>query len=119
LDKPRDEFFNRSRPEDRAAYPLRSPLEPESIAGMKLALKMVASFLLSALLFVIGEFVRHPRECDDCFAPHGFPFTYRHEGGFSGGGDFYQGWLNADIASYVILSIAIASIWLVRTQENR
>ena len=85
---------------------------------MKVALKMVASFLLSTLLFLIGGSVLHPYDCFDCFKPYGFPFTYRHDGGLAGGGDFYQGWLNADIASYVILSIAIASIWLSRTPKD-
>jgi hypothetical protein len=30
-------------------------------------------------------YARRPATCFDCFWPHGFPFTYFHEGGFAGG----------------------------------
>jgi hypothetical protein len=78
---------------------------------MKVLARMVGSFFLTAVLFVIGGFLRHPSPCFDCFEPHGFPFTYRQDGGYAGGAAFYRGWMVADIVAFALLTTLIACGW--------
>ena len=84
----------------------------ETIADMKTALRISGSFLVSLVLLVIGAFIRQPHECADCFQPHGFPFTYRQDGGFGGGAAFYPRWLAADLLVLALLTGFIAWVWI-------
>jgi hypothetical protein len=81
------------------------------MADMKMAIRIAVSFLAAATLLLIGEHIRHPRQCVDCFAPHGFPFTYGHDGGLLGGAAFYRDWLIADILALPLLAALIAWGW--------
>jgi hypothetical protein len=42
------------------------------------------AFFISVCLFYLITQLRL-ESCYDCFRPHGFPFTYFHEGGYAGG----------------------------------
>ena len=49
--------------------------------------------------------------CSDCFAPHGIPFTYFHEGGFAGGEGFvWMGVLGNSIV-VLIVGLALGLVW--------
>ena len=82
-----------------------------SIAGMKSLARIVVSFCMTAVLFLVGESLRHPHPCADCFQAHGFPFTYIHDPSFTRLGDFYRGWLIADILAFALLTALIAWGW--------
>ena len=49
--------------------------------------------------------------CSDCFAPHGIPFTFFHEGGFAGGEGFV--WMGVLENCIVVLIVALVSgfVW--------
>jgi hypothetical protein len=49
--------------------------------------------------------------CSDCFAPHGIPFTFFHEGGFAGGEGFV--WTGVLENSIVVLVVSVVSgvVW--------
>ncbi len=49
--------------------------------------------------------------CSDCFAPHGIPFTFFHEGGFAGGEGFV--WTGVLENFVVVLIVALVSglVW--------
>jgi hypothetical protein len=49
--------------------------------------------------------------CSDCFAPHGIPFTFFHEGGFAGGEGFV--WTGVLENTIVVLIVALVSglVW--------
>jgi len=53
---------------------------------LSLALRYLVSLALSAGLFLAINLPQPSHDCDDCFAPHGRPFTYYHEAGSAGGG---------------------------------
>ena len=49
--------------------------------------------------------------CSDCFAPHGIPFTFFHEGGFAGGEGFV--WTGVLENTIVVIIVALVSgfVW--------
>jgi hypothetical protein len=49
--------------------------------------------------------------CSDCFAPHGIPFTFFHEGGYAGGAGFV--WTGVLENTVVVLIVALVSglVW--------
>ena len=51
---------------------------------LSLALRYLVSLALSAGLFLAINRPQPSHKCDDCFAPHGRPFTYYHEAGCAG-----------------------------------
>jgi hypothetical protein len=81
------------------------------MAGMKMALRIVGSFVVSLVALVIGGFIRHPYACFDCFEPHGFPFTYRQDGGFGGGAAFFWGGMVGDLVVLILLTTLLAWTW--------
>jgi hypothetical protein len=85
---------------------------------MRMALRVIGSFFTSLVLVLIGGHIRHPRDCVDCFAPHGFPFTYGHDGGLRGGAEFYRGWMIADIVFVLMITAIIAWAWGRRSEKN-
>jgi len=76
-----------------------------------MTLRIAGSFLLSFALLAVGAYIRHPRECADCFEPHGFPFTYRQDGGLRGGAAFYPHWLAANLLVLALLTAFTAWVW--------
>ena len=78
---------------------------------MKTALRIVTSLLVALILLVIGGSVRRPYPCFDCFEPHGFPFTYRQDGGFAGGAAFYPLGMIGDLLVLALLTATIAWGW--------
>jgi len=87
------------------------------MAGMK-ALRFAGSLLLSLVLLMLGAFAKHPRDCADCFQPHGFPFTYQRDGGLRGGGAFYPRGLVGDVLVYAVLAILIYLLWNQRVKRK-
>lgn len=66
----------------------REPAEtPRTIAPTQ---RYAIALLASACALGIANrlYALRPPTCFDCFAPHGFPFTYFHEGGLAGGEGF-------------------------------
>ena len=78
---------------------------------MKTLARGAGSLLISILLLMLGGHIRYPHECYDCFQPHGFPFTYRNDGGYAGGGWFSWWWASADIAVALLLAFVIFWTW--------
>jgi hypothetical protein len=73
--------------------------------------RVVVSFFAASFLLMVGGFIRHPGWCADCFEPHGFPFTYRQDGGFAGGAAFYPTWFLSDLLVLALLTACIAWTW--------
>ena len=44
--------------------------------------------------------------CSDCFAPHGIPFTFFHEGGFTGG----EGFVWTGVLENITLALAVSLV---------
>jgi hypothetical protein len=78
---------------------------------MKAALRIMSSSLAALILLTIGAHIRHPYPCADCFEHHGFPFTYRQDGGLGGGGAFYPIGVAGDVSILVVLTALIAWAW--------
>jgi hypothetical protein len=58
-------------------------------------------------------------QCADCFAPHGVPFLFFHEGGFAGGEGFI--WKGIVGNSFVVLALAsvLSLVWsIVRPRRS-
>jgi len=49
--------------------------------------------------------------CFDCFAPHGVPFTYFHEGGFAGGAGFVWSGVVGDTLLILGIGVIVGWIW--------
>ena len=49
--------------------------------------------------------------CSDCFAPHGFPFTFFHEGGFAGGEGFVSTGILGNSVTALIAALASGLVW--------
>jgi len=49
--------------------------------------------------------------CYDCFAPHGVPFTYFHEGGFAGGSGFVWTGLVGNFVVVLVLALGLGLLW--------
>ena len=81
------------------------------MAGMKKSWRIVVGFFAAGFLLMVGGFIRHPGWCADCFEPHGFPFTYRQDGGFAGGAAFYSVWFLADLVVLALLAAGITWAW--------
>jgi hypothetical protein len=69
----------------------------------------VALFVSFCLLYLVS--VSRLEPCDDCFRPHGFPFTYFHEGGFAGGAAWVWLGVIGDLLCIFGLASLIAWIW--------
>lgn len=52
-----------------------------------------------------------PPSCYDCFAPHGFPFTFFHEGGFAGGEGFVWSGVLGDAILVIGAGLIVGWIW--------
>jgi hypothetical protein len=68
--------------------------------------------LFSACLFGIANnsyFWRSP--CADCFAPHGVPFTFFHEGGFAGGEGFVWTGILGNSVVVLVLALVLGLLW--------
>lgn len=89
----------------------------ESMSGMK-PLRFAGSLQLSLVLLMLGAFAKHPRECADCLQPHGFPFTYRRDGGLGGGAAFDPSGLVGDLLIYAVLAILIYLLWSQRAKHK-
>jgi hypothetical protein len=76
---------------------------------------LCSCFLL--LDFVLGE-VTAPH-CSDCFRPHGWPFRYRYEGGFAGGGTWVWPCLWSDFFWTVTVAVIAWAIWLALLSRER
>lgn len=75
---------------------------------MRSSLRWVLSSLAALTLLEVGGSIRHPYPCSDCFEPHGFPFTYRQDGGFGVGAAFFWAGLVGDL---VVLTLLTGLIW--------
>jgi hypothetical protein len=49
--------------------------------------------------------------CADCFAPHGIPFTYFHEGGFAGGEGFVLTGILENTSVVLIVALVLCLAW--------
>jgi len=49
--------------------------------------------------------------CADCFAPHGIPFTYFHEGGFAGGEGFVWTGILGNSILVLVVALALGLFW--------
>lgn len=67
--------------------------------------------LAACLLGVANDSYFWRWQCSDCFAPHGVPFLYFHEGGFAGGAGFI--WKGVIGNSFVVLALAsvLSLVW--------
>jgi len=76
---------------------------------------LVRRFLLSlfmiTFLFAVADGIKHRYICYDCFQPHGWPWTYYHDGGFAGGNGYEWPGLVGDLAAILTMSVAVAWIW--------
>ncbi len=68
-----------------------------------------AFFLFSAFISYAGPF--QALHCYDCFEPHGWPFTYWHDGGFAGGAAWVPKGVAGDLAVCMGFSIVGSMIW--------
>jgi len=55
--------------------------------------------------------------CSDCFRPHGFLFTYFHEGGFMGGSAWIWTGVIVDLLCVFVSAMIITWIWKWRDSE--
>jgi hypothetical protein len=80
----------------------------EHIAGMRRHRQGIALWAMT-LTFVVINIIHSQRSawCDDCFRPHGIPFTLYHEGGYAGGAAIVWTGLVADAL------IVLGTAWLV------
>jgi len=60
-----------------------------------------------------------PPTCDDCFAPHGIPFTYFHEGGFAGGEGFVWRGVVGNALLVFAIGVLVGWIWNHLSQNHR
>jgi hypothetical protein len=74
-------------------------------------IKYAISFILCVASHAIGDAIRHPGFCDDCFEPYGFPFTSGHDGGFGGGGKVFWPGLLANIVVSIAMFFVIIWLW--------
>ena len=49
--------------------------------------------------------------CYDCFAPHGIPFTYFHEGGYAGGEGFVWAGVLGNSNLVLVVALAFGLVW--------
>lgn len=78
------------------------------------------SLMVSACVIGIANRVYSLRapSCDDCFAPHGVPFTYFHEGGFAGGEGFVWSGVVGDTLLIFAIGVIIGWIWNRMSQRH-
>jgi len=71
----------------------------------------ICFLLVTCVLGIANSSYFERSRCDDCFAPHGIPFTFFHEGGFGGGQGFV--WTGMLGNSIVVLIVALVSglVW--------
>jgi len=87
------DFFSRKKPERKELY------------GVCLTSSACVLGVLNNPMFW-----RH--DCYDCFAPHGIPFVYYHEGGFAGGARFVWAGVMGNIAISLAMTTLLAIVWL-------
>jgi len=49
--------------------------------------------------------------CSDCFAPHGIPFTFFHEGGFAGGAGFVWTGILGNSIVVILAALVLGLVW--------
>ena len=76
---------------------------------LKFAIRLVIGLLLATVLFVAINLHQPDPGCDDCFASHGRPFPYYHEGGFGGGAGYAWPGIVADASIVILLAFLIAA----------
>jgi len=83
---------------------------PRTIAP---AQRYAIALLASACILGIANriYALRPPTCFDCFAPHGFPFTYFHEGGFAGGEGFVWSGVAGDTLLIFAVGVIVGWIW--------
>lgn len=67
--------------------------------------------LSASLLGILNSPMFWRSDCSDCFAPHGVPFTYFHEGGYAGGEGFVWLGVLGNLTVIVILATAAEFVW--------
>jgi hypothetical protein len=67
------------------------------------------AFFISVCLFYLITQLRL-ESCYDCFRPHGFPFTYFHEGGYAGGSAWVWPGVIGDL--FCVLGLATLIVWI-------
>ncbi|HET9400505.1 MAG TPA: hypothetical protein VFO34_06110 [Candidatus Acidoferrales bacterium] len=96
------------------------PVDKQSIRAS--TQRYAISFFASAWVLGVANWVAllRPISCADCFAPHGIPFTYFHEGGMAGGGGFVWSGVAAEVFLVVAMGTLIGWIWkvVVRSAGN-
>lgn len=71
----------------------------------------VCLILSASLLGILNNPMFWRSDCYDCFAPHGVPFTYFHEGGFAGGEGFVWLGVLGNLTFIVMLALAADLVW--------
>jgi len=57
--------------------------------------------------------------CADCFAPHGVPFTWFHEGGFAGGEGFVWTGVIENSVVVLVLALVLGLAWNKVTRQHK
>lgn len=90
---------------------------PHTIAPtQRYAITLLASACALGIANRIHEL--RPATCYDCFAPHGFPFTYFHEGGFAGGEGFVWSGVVGESLLILAIGLIVGWIWNRASQSN-
>ena len=68
--------------------------------------------LFSACVLGVANSPHFWREvCFDCFAPHGVPFVWFHEGGFAGGSGFIWTGVVGNSVTALAVALLLVLVW--------
>jgi hypothetical protein len=88
-----------------------SSLTRETVTQRRTEMYAICLLLVTCGLGIANNSHFWRRHCSDCFAAHGIPFTFFHEGGFAGAEGFV--WMGVLLNSVVVLIVALVSglVW--------
>ncbi len=94
-------------------FSLRISNRNQSRGGFVVAERFAIGLLTSFCIFGIANNLNiwRPDMCSDCFAPHGFPFAFFHEGGFAGGAGWIWRGVQWDVGIMLAAGIVLGGVW--------
>jgi hypothetical protein len=97
------------------------PEPAETSCTMLQTYRYTIALLASACALGIANrmYSLRPPTCGDCFAPHGIPFTYFHEGGFIGGEGFVWPGVVGNTLLVFAIGVLVGCIWNRLSQNHR